>query len=132
MVMWEWNVKLFTLSSLQDTTTAQAVLDWTLAWKMPIVKYNSGARDVYYCLNYNRDGQWVHSLEFKTYIWPWLWTWYTYEVWEELYINYDSNDMVTQIQHSREERNKTWNGTLSEYNQLTPVQWVVYNITSLN
>ena len=127
----EGNVKLFALSSLSDTTTAQAVLDWTLAWKMPIVKYNNGVQDVYYCLNYNLNGQWVHSLEFKTYMWPWLWTWYTYDVWEDLYINYN-NDTVTQIQHTREERNKTWNGTLTEYNQLTPIQWVVYNITSLN
>ena len=101
----EGNVKLFALSSLSDTTTAQAVLDWTLAWKMPIVKYNNGVQDVYYCLNYNLDGQWVHSLEFKTYMWPWIWTWYTYDVWEDLYINYDSNDTVTQIQHTREERN---------------------------
>ena len=36
----EGNVKLFILSSLSDTSTAQDVLDWTLSGKMPIIKLN--------------------------------------------------------------------------------------------
>lgn len=37
---WEWNVKLFTLSSLSDTTTAQAALDWYNTGKLPILEYD--------------------------------------------------------------------------------------------
>lgn len=122
---WEWNVKLFALSSLQDTTTAQEILDWTLAWKMPIIKYNNGTFDVYYCLNVNMLTS--DSLEFIVYMWPWQWTGYTYDVYEEIYIEY-SGTSVTNITWHREERNKSWQGTQAEYNQLTPETWVIYNI----
>ena len=125
---WEWNVKLFPLNSLSDTQNAQAVLDWALAWKMPIIKYNSWVSDVYYCLNEHH--LWTHTLEFQVYMWPWTWSWYTYQVYEQINISY-SWTAVTTITHHVNEVNKTWSGTLTEYNNLsTHVNWVVYNITS--
>lgn len=125
LATWEWNVKLFTLSSTSDTTNAQAALDWTLAWKMPIIKLNNWVRDVYYCLNFN---SWT-ALEFKTYMWPWQWLDgnLSYQVYESVYINY-SWTTVSNIQWSREELNKVWIGTQAEYNQITPTNWVIYNI----
>ena len=38
-----WNVKLFTLSSTSDLTTAQAAFDWYNAGKLPILKFNTTA-----------------------------------------------------------------------------------------
>jgi len=37
----EGNVKMFALASTSDTTTAQAILDWYNAGKLPIIKYNT-------------------------------------------------------------------------------------------
>lgn len=122
---WEWNVKLFTLSGTGDTTTAQAVLDWTLAGKMPIIKLNKWTVDVYYWLNINDSS--AGLLEFKVYFWPWIWGGYTYQVYEDLNILY-SWTTVTNITTQTEELNKTWIWTQSDYNQLTPEQWVIYNI----
>ena len=125
LATWEGNVKLFPLSSTSDTTNAQAALDWTLAWKMPIIKLNNWIEDVYYCLNFNSGT----ALEFKTYMWPWQWLSgnLTYQVYESVYINY-SWTTVSNIQWSREELNKVWIGTQAEYNQITPTNWVIYNI----
>ena len=36
-----WNVKLFTLSSTSDLTTAQEAWDWYRAWKLPILRLNT-------------------------------------------------------------------------------------------
>lgn len=130
---WDSNVKLFTLSSLSDTTTAQAVLDWTLAWKLPIIRRWDGIKDVFYYLDSNFNSS-VKSLSFEAYLGAWVteWVWrYTYHVYHHIIINY-SDTRVTQILHNEEERDKSWKGTQSEYNQLTPIQWVVYNITSLS
>lgn len=128
---WDSNVKLFTLSSLSDTTTAQAVLDWTLTGKMPIIKYNNWTNDVYYWLNQNDLDNiqwWIAVLEFRTYMWPWIWNGYTYQVYEDIFINY-SWGTVTNIQHQREELNKSWIWTQTEFNQLwTYENWVIYNI----
>lgn len=124
---WEWNVKLFTLSSLNDTTNAQAALDWTLAGKMPIIKYNNWVEDVYYCLSHISTDWNSENLEFKVYMWPWQGSGYTYQVYEEIYITY-SWTTVSTISHSREEREKVWIGTQAEYNLLTPETWVIYNI----
>ena len=121
----EGNVKLFTLSSTSDTTTAQEVLDWTLAWKMPIIKLNNWTHDVYYWLNIANTVSEV--LEFKVYMWPWQWTGYTYQVYEDVFINY-SWTTVSNITWQREELNKTWIGTQAQYDLLTPEQWVIYNI----
>lgn len=128
---WDSNVKLFSLSSLSDTTTAQAVLDWTLTGKMPIIKYNNWTNDVYYWLNQNDLDNiqwWIAVLEFRTYMWPWIWNGYTYQVYEDVFINY-SWGTVTNIQHQREELNKSWIGTQTEFDQLwTYLTWVIYNI----
>lgn len=35
---WSWNVQLFTLSSRNDLTTAQAAYDWFRDWKCPILR----------------------------------------------------------------------------------------------
>lgn len=121
----EGNVKLFTLSSLSDTSTAQDVLDWTLSGKMPIIKLNDGVNDVYYCLNYNNTD--ANMLEFKTYMWPGQGTGYTYQVFGNVYIAY-SGSTVSNITRQIEEINKEWIGTQAEYNQLTPISWVIYNI----
>lgn len=119
------NVKLFTLNSLSDTTNAQHVLNWTLDGNMPIIKYNDGVNDVYYCLNYNDTTS--HTLEFKVYMGPWQWSGYTYQVFQELYINYNWTTVST-ITHGVEELNKTWIWTQAEYDLLTPETWVIYNI----
>lgn len=120
---WDSNVKLFSLSSLSDMTNAQAALDWTLAWKMPILKLNNGIYDVYYPLTQNLNS----SLDFVIYVWPWTWSWYTYDVYEWISVSY-SGTTVTEIRHYEDERNMHWEWTQAQYNQLTPQQWVIYNI----
>jgi hypothetical protein len=124
------NVKLFHLDSRSDTETAQEVLDWTLAWKMPIIKLNNGVEDVYYCLSHN--SVWLSSgiLEFDVYMWPWQWTaWqYTYQVHERVNITYTWTT-VSGITWNREELNKQWQWTQSDFDQLGSYEnWVIYNI----
>lgn len=124
---WEWNVKLFTLSSTSDTTTAQAVLDWTLAGKMPIIKLNFWVDDVYYWLNLNWTGP-IKRLEFEAFLWEWQWNGYTYQTYSNIFINY-SWTTVTDIVRQTNELNKSWIGTQTEFNNLwTYENWVVYNI----
>lgn len=126
LATWEWNVKLFTLSSLSDTTNAQHVLDWTLAGKMPIIKFNDWVSDVYYPLAHNNT--FANMLEFKVYMWPWTSSsGYTYQTFQEIYISY-SWTTVSTISHHVEEVNKQWIWTQADYNLLTPVNWVIYNI----
>lgn len=123
---WDSNVKLFTLSSRSDTETAQEVLDWVLDWNMPIIKLNNWVNDVYYCLNFNNTES--DTLEFKVYMWPWVGSGYTYQVYEDLYINY-SWTTVSNVDWAREERNKQWQWTQLEFDQLwTYENWVIYNI----
>ena len=126
---WEWNVKLFVLNSLSDTTHAQAVLDWTLAWKMPIIKYNNGVQDVYFCLLIHHAWPSSYTLQFSTYLWPWIsWNGYRYNVYEVIIISY-SWSTVSTITHKLEELDKTWIWTQTQYDSLwTYENWVIYNI----
>ena len=126
---WEWNVKLFTLSSTSDTTNAQAVLDWTLAGKMPIIKMNNWVRDVYYCLVENSVDWGEETLQFKVYMWPWQSSsGYTFEVYWHVFINYTWTT-VTSITQQIAEVNKSWQGTQTQFNQLWAYEnWVIYNI----
>lgn len=122
------NVKLFPLNSLQDTTNAQDILDWTLAWKMPIIKYNSGVHDAYYCLE--RHNATTGSLEFRLYMWPWQWdSWrLTFQEYENIFIQY-SWTSVTDIDWEKEELNKVWIWTQTQFDQLWSYEnWVIYNI----
>lgn len=126
---WEWNVKLFTLSSTSDTTNAQAVLDWTLAGKMPIIKMNNWVRDVYYCLVENSVDWGTETLQFKVYMWPWqASSGYTFEVYWHVFINYTWTT-VSSITQQIAEVNKNWQGTQTQFNQLWVYEnWVIYNI----
>lgn len=127
----EWNVKLFTLNSISDTTNAQAALDWTLAWKMPIIKYNNGVQDTYYILQEHHAWPELYYLSFSIYLGPWTsLTWYKFQVFETINITYDwTQHTVTNITHNLEELNKTWIGTQSDYESLPSyLNWVVYNI----
>ena len=122
----EWNVKLFTINSLSDTTNWQLVVDWALAWKMPIIKYNNWVLDVYYCLASHNTT--THTLMFKVYMWPWQSsTWYTFQVFEQVNITYNGTT-VDEIAWHKEELWKYWEWTQTQYSQLTPESWVIYNI----
>lgn len=126
---WEWNVRLFTLTSTSDTTNAQAVLDWTLAGKMPIIKMNNWVRDVYYCLVENSVDWGAETLQFKVYMWPWQSSsGYIFEVYWHVFINYTWTT-VTSITQQIAEVNKSWIWTQPEFNQLWVYEdWVIYNI----
>ena len=122
----EWNVKLFPLNSTSDTQNAQDILDWALAWKMPIIKFNVGYKDVYYCLESHNTNP--SSLAFSVYLAPWQSSsGYKYQLYDIININY-SWTTVTNITHNQEELNKTWIGTQAQYDLLTPETWVIYNI----
>ena len=127
------NVKLFHLNSTSDIETAQDVLDWTLAWKMPIIKLNNWIEDVYYCLNYNAETN-TDELEFRVYKWPWQQTSgqgtgrYYFQVYEVVRIPY-TGTTATAVNWAREEVNKQWQWTQSEFDQLWAYEnWVIYNI----
>lgn len=126
-IVWgEWNVKLFPLNSTSDTQNAQDILDWALAWKMPIIKFNVGYKDVYYCLESHNTNP--SSLAFSVYLAPWQSSsGYKYQLYDIININY-SWTTVTDITHNQEELNKTWIGTQAQYDLLTPETWVIYNI----
>ena len=127
---WDSNVKLFTLESRNDTITAQEVLNWTLDWNMPIIKLNNWVEDVYYCLAHNSIWLGAGILEFDVYMWPWQWaSWqYTYQVHENVNISYTWTT-VGNITWKREEVNKQWQWTQSEFDQLWSYEnWVIYNI----
>ena len=78
----EGNVKLFTLSSTSDTTTAQAAYDWYNGWKLPIIRMNATIS--------RKDSAWtVHNIEgdFDFYPEPdstdnWKLKFYTIHNWE--------------------------------------------------
>ena len=128
------NVKLFSLESRDDTDTAQEVLDWTLDWNMPIIKLNNWVYDVYYCLTSNTTDLNSSRLEFQVFMWPWQQSAgqqtgnYYYQMYEEFFIYY-TEDTVTSTDRHRNELNKQWQWTQSEFDQLwTYENWVIYNI----
>ena len=79
---WEGNVKLFTLSSTSDTTTAQAAYDWYNSWKLPIIRMNATIS--------RKDSAWtVHNIEWDFDFYPepdstdnWKLKFYTIHNWE--------------------------------------------------
>lgn len=60
---WSSNVKLFTLSSLNDLTTAQAAYDWLMDWKYPIIRLYTTISYVH--AGWQTDITWYFDYEYR-------------------------------------------------------------------
>lgn len=137
----EWNVKLFTLASSSDTTTAQAAVDWLNAGKMPILKLNTtfGYQQItgdYYFYPVLDSTSTATNLIFQaiptsnnSYILP-NGKVRRYRPIIEIKLSDWTVTTVTAktSEAEREDITRTWTWTQAEYDLLTPETWVIYNI----
>lgn len=137
----EWNVKLFTLASSSDTTTAQAAVDWLNAGKMSILKLNTtfGYQQItgdYYFYPVLDSTSTASNLIFQaiptsnnSYILP-NGKVRRYRPCITIQLsNWDVSGIVVDTSEAaREDITRTWVWTQAEYDLLTPETWVIYNI----
>ena len=138
---WDGNVKLFTLDSDSDLTTANAAMNWLNSGKLPIIKAEAtfGYEQItgdYYFYPVQDSTSTATNVVFQaiptsnnSYILP---SWkvrryrpvcvFTISGWAVTDIT------ITTSEAAREDITRTWTWTQAEYDLLTPETWVIYNI----
>ena len=82
-----WNVKAFYVDNLSETTVWQAVVDWYLAWKYPIVIYN----DESYILEASPTGRQIRFYWIHTIVNHYINRWYSNISRKDIYASWDTN-----------------------------------------
>ena len=138
---WDSNVKLFALSSTSDLTNATAAYNWIMSGKLAILKYHdkfgyTQITDDYYFYPVIDSTSASNEMEFDAQV-----TSNNYFIEPSGLISLKipritftiSNGAVTEIEVTEAQAERVtfardWIWTQAQYNQLTPQQWVIYNI----